>query len=215
MTYKSKKKPNVYVKESTIPNIGKGLFAKRNIKSDMIIVKFTGKLRMPHEKILSSRSNIYFVDGYVLECPISDLASFANDAIDFIKESRQLIKALQSTDPFYKKNNNTQINSYIKTNSKLHQAYLVSIRDIKENEEIFCHYGFQYWFKKEITEIGFLQEIEIEQNGFPEKIFKYPAFVNYLYEFYPKNIRFEIKQFKNMYVVIIYFDNYHNIAMPI
>ena len=203
MSQKSKK-DNIYIKKSTIPNIGNGLFAKKNIKSGTIIIKFTGKLRMPSEKILSSRSNIYFIDEYVLECPLSDLASFANDSIDFTKESRKLMKALKSTEPFYKKYNNTKINLYIKTNSKLHRAYLVATEDINENEEIFCHYGFQHWFKKEITEIGFLQENEIERNGFPEKIFEYPAFTGYVNEFYPTNIRFEIKPFKSMHVVIIY-----------
>lgn len=162
-----------------------------------------------------SHSNILFTDGFVLECPMDDIASFANDAINFKQVTRRLLQSLNSTDPFYRKHSNTQINARIKTDNSLHKAFLVAFIDIIPNKEIFCHYGFQYWFKREITKNGFIIENEIEQFGFPTRLFDYPAFTNYINDFYPNNSEFKINIFKNNFVVIIYFDDCDNIVMPI
>lgn len=212
-----KKLSTVYIKESTIPNIGKGLFAKTNIKNGSIIIEFRGRLRKPNEKILSSWSNIYFIDGYVLECQPNDIASFANDVIDFNGRIRQLMKSFKSCEPFYKKYPNFNLNAQIKINNNYHRAFffLIATNDIDIDHEIFCHYGFQYWFKKEITTIGFLREDEIEQNGFPEKVFEFPAFVSYIKEFYPTSIEFKCGPFKNGFVVTIIYNNNNNIVVPI
>jgi SET domain-containing protein len=212
----SRKRPiKVYAKESTVPDIGKGLFAKVDIKKGSIIVEYKGKLRKPHEKTTSSRSNIYFNDEFVLECPANDLASFANDTINFTNVRRQLMKSLMSDEPFYKKHSNTKINATIKINDNLHRAFLIAFDDIKTNEEIFCHYGFMYWYKKEISKIGFLQEDEIEKNGFPQNIFEYPAFLSYIKEFYPDYVRHEIKPFGENHDVIIHLDDDQYVVMMI
>nr|AEX63269.1 hypothetical protein mv_R1067 [Moumouvirus Monve] len=42
---KNKNSEKVYIKESTIPNSGKGLFAKTNIKINSVVGEFKGKLR--------------------------------------------------------------------------------------------------------------------------------------------------------------------------
>jgi hypothetical protein len=36
-----------------------------------------------------------------------------------------------------------------------------------------------YWYKTEIKKVGFLQEDEIDKNGFPDNIYDYPAFISY------------------------------------
>ena len=208
------RKEKVYVGESSIPNIGKGLFSGTNIKKGSIIVEYKGKLKNPEEKISSSRSNIYFEDKKMLECPANDLASYANDAINFTGIRRHLMKTLQSAEPLYTKYPNAKINAEIKTNNNLHRAFLIACDDININEEIFCHYGFQYWFKTELATIGFLKEDEIEQNGFPEKIFEYPAFTSYIKEFYPNSIRIEVQPLNDFFEVIVYFDNDYHITMP-
>ena len=46
---------------------------------------------------------------------------------------------------------------------KMHRAFLEATDDIKQHEEIFTHYYFEYWFMQEFTEVGFLQEEEIEK----------------------------------------------------
>ncbi len=198
-----KKPSKVHSQDSTIPSIGKGLFASTNIKKGSIIVEFKGKLRRPGENINSSRSNIYFHDEYILECPPTDLASFANDAINFTRSRRKLMETLTSNEPFYKKHPNAKVNADIKINNNLHRAFLIAMDDINVGEEIFTHYGFMYWFKQEISEIGFLQEDEIEENGFPEKIFEYPAFLSYIKDFFPDYESHEVKLYGDAFDFII------------
>lgn len=207
------KKSKVIAKQSNVTGIGNGLFAIVPIKKGNIIAEFKGKLRSSASECTNSRSNIYFNDEYVLECYPDDLASFANDAINFPKERRFLMKSLNSNEPFYKKHDGTKINAEIKVNDNLHRAFLSATEDIAVGEEIFTHYGFMYWFKTEIIKLGFLQEEEIDQNGFPDYIFEYPAFLSYLKEFYPNAIKHEVKPYKGNYDLILHFEKSH-IVMP-
>ena len=138
----------VIAKESTIPVMGKGLFAIVDIPKGSIIVEFKGVLKKPGERVSDNRSNIHFCDNYVLDCPKTDLASFANDAIMFTRERRFLLSSLKSSEPFYKKHPNTTVNADININNKLHRAFLTASENIKVGDEIFTHYSFPYWFKK-------------------------------------------------------------------
>ena len=203
----------VYSKESNIPNIGKGLFAKVRINKGSIIQEFKGKILSPDDLTTSNRSNIYFNDCSVLQCGPNDLASFANDAINFHGNKREIIKALESNKPFYKKHRGMYVNAEIKINHTLHRAFLVATDDIFPGEEIYTHYGFMYWFTIEITCVGFLQEEEIETNGFPEKIFEYPAFISYIKEFYGDFDSYEAKQVGESYELLINFHNNKSITM--
>lgn len=203
---KIKKLDKVYSKNSNIPNSGKGLFAKKYIKKGETIVEYTGSLKKLSAKTNSNRSLIYFEDGFILECPNDDLASFANDAINFNRQRRKLMAALKSNKPFYRIHTNARVNAELKTNVISHRAFLIAYENIEVGEEIFCHYGFDYWFRTEIQFIGFLEEDEIETNGFPEKIFEYPAFNSYVKEFYPKTTHVEISEIpdKDKFMVTIY-----------
>jgi len=192
----------VYVDKSTIPKIGQGLFALKNIKKNSMIVEFKGVLHKSKGNIKTSRSNVYFYDGYVLECFPDDYASYANDAINFTGRKRKLMKTLKSSKPFYKKHKKAIVNAEIRTNDKTHRAFLFATTDIKKNEEIFCHYGFMYWFNEEKRR-GFLQEDEIDKYGFPVKIFKYPAFISYVKLFFPDYESHEIESFIFGYDFII------------
>jgi hypothetical protein len=71
-----------------------------------------------------------------------------------------------------------------------------------------------YWYKTEIKKVGFLQEDEIDKNGFPDNIYDYPAFISYIKEFYPKYVSHEIKPFKENYDVVLHFNDGHFITMP-
>ena len=198
-------KNKTYVKESTIPSANKGLFAQIYIKKGDIIAEFKGKLKTPNQPTLNPRSNVNFTDGYHLDCNDDDQASFANDAINMTKERRQLMKALNSQEPIYKIHENAQINATIKLNDDLHRAFLIAKKDINPNEEIFCHYGFPYWFSQEVRN-GFLQEDEIDKNGFPETFHKYPAFINYLKLFYPDLIGIGAGVCEDHSDIFIYFE---------
>jgi hypothetical protein len=96
-------KSKVYTKQSGIPSYGQGLFAGVDIKKGFIIDEYKGKVKSPGAKITSNRSNIQFADGFVLECSTNNLASFANDGINFPTETRQLMATLKSNKPFYEK----------------------------------------------------------------------------------------------------------------
>jgi uncharacterized protein len=183
----------IYVSESTIPNIGKGLFAKTPIKKNSIIVEFKGKLIKPTDNVTSNRSLIRFSDGSFLECGPSDLASFTNDPIQFPTARRKLYEALEKEDSFYCMNNSSTNNSYIKLNEKLHRAFLVALDDIDKDAEIFCHYGFAYWFMKEFTN-GFLYEDRLDKGIFP-KLYDYPAFKLYVNTFYPTFTEFKVAEY--------------------
>lgn len=173
----------VYSKESTMPNIGKGLFAKIDIKKGSIICEYIGRLKNMSE-VVNRRSTVFFNDNMALECPPNDLASFANDCIKFPDQHRKLMECLKSNEPFYKKHDKSVINANIKINDEHHRAFLEAECNIKAGDEIFCHYGFLYWFGKETNEFGFMIEDEIVKNGFPEKIFEYDGFKSYVKEFY-------------------------------
>lgn len=207
----------VYSKKSTIPGIGKGLFAKVPIKKDYFIAEFKGQLRSPGEKTESNRSNIFFYDGFILVCGDDDLASFSNDPIMFPElkpeNRRHLIASLRSEKPFYEINPYCTINARISIDTDSHRAFLFAMCDIKKDEEIFNHYGFDYWFQTEISELGFLKEDEIEQNGLPSKIFEYPAFINYVRATYANYLSLNIIDFGESHGVLVNFPNGRRLLM--
>jgi hypothetical protein len=192
------KEDKTYVKQSLIPNVGFGLFAKRKIKRGERIAQFQGKLCRPGAPLPSERSNIRFYDGYTLSCYDNDMASFANDCIDFPKNRRQFMKTLKSNDPFYKMHKGARLNSSIELGDSgfNHNAYLVASQDIEVDEEIFVHYGFIHWFYQEAGK-GFSQEAEIEKNGIPDKFYEYPGFQAYVKEYYPETTGYRIETDKN------------------
>ncbi|AGF85722.1 hypothetical protein QJ854_gp060 [Moumouvirus goulette] len=98
---KNKNSEKVYIGESTILNSGKGLFTKTNIKINSVIGEFKGKLRQNTSQIKNPRSIVYFNDNTFLECSPDNLASFANDCINFPGKPRKIIEALESDKPFY------------------------------------------------------------------------------------------------------------------
>ena len=183
---------NVYKDTSKISSLDNGLFAKRHIKAGEKYAEFVGKLYEPNQNTANNRSTIRFSDGYLLSCGLDDLASFANDCINFPLERRKLLSTLDSDEPFYCKYPNTKQNSELVLDDDNHRAYLVASQDIEKDEECWLHYGFLYWFEKERSN-GFLQEDSTVENKFPNaKIFEYPAFKSYLKEFYPNMLNYEI-----------------------
>ena len=208
----------VYVKDSTIPNAGKGLFASKNIKKGQVVVYFHGKLikNNNNNKISMDSNNIHFNDDTILQCSTDDIASNVKDPIEFIQTPRKLMESLTIEKTLYKCYPNTKINTQLKLIDKLHKAYLIATRDINKDDEIFCHHGFNYWFIKEL-ENGFKEEKVIEENGFPENITEYPAFKLYLKEFYPDHIHFITHELesKQGHLVKLYFENDNSLTMLI
>jgi hypothetical protein len=203
----------IFVKQSNIPESGKGLFASQLIKAGDTIAEFNGLIRPSGMTCHSSRSLIGFSDGSVLECFPTCPASFCNDTIIFPTESRQLYKALESETPFY--NVHGTRNAYIEIDDIDHRIYLKAYIDINQDTEIFCHYGLSYWFNVEFTR-GFLQEDKMETLGFPDRLFEYPGILNYMKLVYPgfQNISV-ISETSTGYVLSLNFKNGKGIAMTL
>lgn len=197
----------VYSDQSIIPNIGKGLFASEVIKKDEIIAEYLGVLLSPDQEPENERSNLYFKDGTVLCCKEDDLASFANDCINAPSIPRKLLLSLRKYKPFYERYPGAKLNSEIQLEEDQHKAFLYAREDIQKGEEIFCHYGFPYWFNYEATKVGFELEKETERNGFPDDLFKYAGFHAYVKNFYPNSKNFEYKEFDLGFVVTIKFED--------
>ena len=192
-------KPSVkaHVATSTIPDSGQGLFATVPITKGSVIAEFKGKLLKPDQQIGSNRSLIRFADDWYLECNSTDLASFANDPVQFMPNGRRkLYKSLEADQSFYHIHPVAKINSKIKLNEQRHRAFLVATTDIKPLEEIFCHYGFQYWFMKEFCS-GFLFETKMNTDGFPKQIHNYPAFKLYVATFYPGSSEYTATEYES------------------
>ena len=102
-------------------------------------------------------------------------------AIDFTFQRRKLLKSLNSNKPFYRIHPKAKLNASIKLNNKLHRAFLQADKDIKQNEEIFNHYYFDYWFMQEFKE--------------------YKGFKKYIDEFYPGNLDLVIDNVNNELII--------------
>ena len=117
------------VKESTIPNAGKGLFTKVFIPKSTPIVEYKGTITTWKE-VKEDHTNpyIFYVKaGHVIDARhhLKSLARYANDA-----------KGLTRTKN--KKNNACFDKEGVR-------VYLIATKDIQAGEEILVEYGTQYW----------------------------------------------------------------------
>ena len=127
--------PPMIIKSSTIPNAGNGLFTQENIKKDKHLGWYYGDI---YEKHPNNDS------GYILEiqmkpCWVSTLTwnkkKSKNMFIDGYPKDRSNI--------FYKF---SMLNHSKHPNVKfLQNGRIVSLRSIKNGEELFVNYGNEYW----------------------------------------------------------------------
>ncbi|HEY0744176.1 MAG TPA: SET domain-containing protein-lysine N-methyltransferase [Chryseosolibacter sp.] len=120
----------LFVKKSTIPNSGKGLFTKKFIPKGTRIVEYKGKISKWKDVKDEDGKNgyIFFVNrNHVINALPTKwaLARYANDARGLSK-----IKGL------------TNNCDYISEGTK---AYIESKKDIPAGSEIFVDYGKDYW----------------------------------------------------------------------
>lgn len=121
----------LYLKPSLLKNAGKGLFTAINIYENEVVSLFKGELLSDKEalKRATNKQDGYFINllnGSIMDSMhVNCFAKYANDSEGFTKN---------------KFKNNCKIS--LTENNKV---CLVAIRDIKNNEELFCSYGKAYW----------------------------------------------------------------------
>lgn len=119
----------LYVKKSTIPNAGNGLFTKNFIPKGTRIVEYKGRKTVWKEvKDQDHNGYIYSINrNHVIDAlkTLSALARYANDAKGLVR-----IKGI---------NNNSE---YVNEN---YRAYIESTKDIPAGGEILVGYGKEYW----------------------------------------------------------------------
>ncbi len=120
----------LYVKKSSLPDAGKGLFTKKEIPKGTRIVEYKGKLRTWKE--------VKHLDGYngylmfinrqaVIDAlpAIKTFGRYANDASGFVK-----VKGLKNNAEYVSEGN---------------RCFIESLRTIRKGEEIFVGYGKDFW----------------------------------------------------------------------
>lgn len=120
----------LYVKTSTLPNAGKGLFTKKFIPKGTRIVEYKGKTRTWKEvqKDEDESPYIYYVKRNFVIDALNDkkaLARYANDA-----RGLQRVKDLS---------NNAE---YVEEGTRV---FIEAAKDIPAGGEIFVGYGPEYW----------------------------------------------------------------------
>lgn len=122
---------NLFIKKSTLPGAGKGLFTKVAIKKGTRIVEYKGEVVTwkEVEKMADDRNgyvfffnNKYCIDAWKTK---KGVAHFANDAKGIVR-----IEGVKN-------------NSEYVTEKK--RCYIEAIRDIPKGAEILVGYGAEYW----------------------------------------------------------------------
>lgn len=129
----AKEKDYLFVKDSQIIGSGKGLYTAIAIFKDEIISLFKGDIlgKVEAKSRAEKGMDAYFInllDGTIMDSMnVACFAKYANDSDGFLKTK-------------YK------INSKISLDEN-DNVCIVSLRNIKIGEEIFCSYGKPYWDK--------------------------------------------------------------------
>jgi len=120
------------VKESQIPNSGRGLFLRKQRKKGELVALFRGEVLSYEAAELRALKNEdgYFINmsnGTILDSMhVECFAKYANDAHGLGKTK-------------------FKSNAQIQLSGRDDIACLVALRDIKAGEEIFTSYGKKYW----------------------------------------------------------------------
>ena len=128
-----KKSPSLLIAPSKIPKAGLGLFARRDFSKGERICYIKGKV-IPNKVIERKKDwgerGKYFIELGENTLDVYDTHSFgryANDAEGFTK-----IKGLKNNSEFCQCRNGKMV-------------YVAATKDIKAGQEIFIHYGIEYW----------------------------------------------------------------------
>lgn len=201
---------NVYVKQSLAFGNLTGLFAKKRIEANTLFIKFKGSLRSSPEDVLNDDTSVYFSDGKILDIDINDVGLNAKDLVILNKEHVAFFESFIGSKPFFKKHPKFFINSEIYISDNSYDVYLCSTKVIEENEEIFYHRGFNYWYKKiklkkepnyYHTNSQTCNLFDLFTKKFP--VFDPPGFELYLDNFYPNCTKTEYLYDKQKSIIFV------------
>lgn len=118
------------VKQSTLPNAGKGLFTKKFIAKGSLITEYKGKITNWKDTNHDDGKNpyIFYVSrNHVLDAKEEKIAfaHYANDAKGFKR-----VPGLKNNGIYIVKNK---------------RVFIQALKDIQPKEEIFVAYGKEYW----------------------------------------------------------------------
>jgi len=121
---------SLYLKKSTIPGAGKGLFTKKDIAKGTRITEYKGKLHRwvdirdedGHNPYIFKIHSRLAVDG---KPAIHTFGRYANDALGFVR-----VKGIRN-------------NSEYEVEGR--RVYIDATRNIKKGEEILVEYGAAFW----------------------------------------------------------------------
>ncbi len=120
----------LFVKESTLPGSGRGLFTKTFIPKGTRIIEYRGKITTWKDTDHQNGTNnyIYFVN----KCHVIDARTYKNELARFVNDARGLTRVKGIT-------NNCQ---YVEDGL---QVFIEAKKNIPAGSELFIDYGKEYW----------------------------------------------------------------------
>jgi SET domain-containing protein len=120
----------LFVKKSTLPDAGKGLFTKKFIPKGTRIIEYTGTIKTWKEVQAEEGENGYVY--YVTRSHVIDALKIKNSLARYANDARGLQRVPGIT-------NNAE---YIEDGKRV---YIEAAKDIPAKSEIFVSYGPEYW----------------------------------------------------------------------
>jgi len=120
----------LYVKKSTLPNAGKGLFTKKFIPKGTRIIEYKGHVKTWKEVQAEEGDNGYIY--YVKRSHVIDALKIKNSLARYANDARGLERVKNIS-------NNAE---YAEDGVRV---FIESTRDIPAGSEIFVSYGPEYW----------------------------------------------------------------------
>jgi hypothetical protein len=165
---KLSRKPLVYVKDSTRPNGGKGLFAKEDIPANHPVVIYYGKRTNSDEIFQAYEDNpenyLKNIFPYVRDTERNEAI---NGATALGHKNNNVLGVYVNDYDKLKNSTKKEMKRYAKTAQKcnleiadtLDFPIYFSRRKIKKDEELFAHYSIGYWLLHLGTKVEDMEEI--------------------------------------------------------
>jgi len=121
---------HLFIKESTIPGAGKGLFTKVSIPKGTRIIEYKGRITNWKNVLNGKRFNayVYYVN--------------RNHVIDAMRREKSLGRYANDASGLTKINGIANNTRYVVENNRV---FLEAKKDIPAGEEILVSYGREYW----------------------------------------------------------------------